>query len=462
MKKLITLSVVLGLVCAVTACSSGKSDSVKLNEVQYAEDGRQVLTVGMFGSYSEKLTAYTQFPLDFKIEVKNYMPEGTEYAEAARQLDMDMIQGKSPDILFAPADKMYNYIRKGAMADLYPLMDEYGGLSRDDFLPNVAEALTIDGELPAVVDSFFVSTAVAKTKFVGEKYTNWTPEQAMEFYENLPEGMAFIDDADSRLAAYMLDNIAQECIDIDNCKCNFSGSNFVDVLRFCAEHPVKEMFEPDFERMSDEQWHEYIFDEESRGLRDAQLVFPVVINGFNQGLASDVYGNLNYDEVTFVGLPSNCGNGTVNWQFMHSEFYGIVKNCADKENAWKFVSEYLKYRKPLQKYENNGTLGIPVLKSQFEVDYDRDISYSNSINGTIYKPIDGANQNDNAQSTLPKEYKDKLRDYIFDMKLDFYFPDELKYMIREEYEPVLAGERTPEQAAEILDNRISTYLSEKS
>ena len=181
-----------------------------------------------------------------------------------------------------------------------------------------------------------------------------------------------------------------------------------------------------------------------------------------RGLASDVYGKLNYDEVTFVGLPSNCGNGTVNWQFMHWEFYGIVKNCADKENAWKFVSEYLKYRKPLQKYENNGTLGIPVLKSQFEVDYDRDISYSNSINGTIYKPIDGANQNDNAQSTLPKEYKDKLRDYIFDMKLDFYFPDELKYMIREEYEPVLAGERTPEQAAEILDNRITTYLSEKS
>ena len=462
MKKLITLSLAIGVLCAVSACSSGESDSVKLNEVQYAEDGRQVLTVGMFGSYSEKLTAYTQFPIDFQIEVKNYMPEGTEYAEAARQLDMDMIQGKSPDILFAPADKMYNYIRKGAMADLYPLMDEYGGLSRDDFLPNVAEALTIDGELPAAVDSFFVSTAVAKTKFVGEEYTNWTPEQAMEFYENLPEGMAFIDDADEELAKYMLDNIARECVDIDNCKCNFSNSNFVDVLRFCAEHPVKEQFSPDFGKMSEEQWHEYIFDEGSRGLRDAQLVYPVSINGFNDSLASNTFADLNCDEVTIVGLPSNDGNGGIYASYRTAVPFGILKSCGDKENAWKFLREYLKYRKPVDKNSHDDTLGIPALKSQFDMDYDRSEEYGGSINRKLYLPWAGAGRDENNEVYLPQEYKDKLRDYIFSVKLDFYFPNELMYIVREEYEPVLAGERTPEQAAEILDNRISLMLSEQS
>ena len=83
-------------------------------------------------------------------------------------------------------------------------VDEYGGLSRNDFLQNVLVGLTVNGELPAAVNGFFISKAVAKTKFVGEEYTNWTPEQAMEFYENLPEGMAFIDDADEQLARYML------------------------------------------------------------------------------------------------------------------------------------------------------------------------------------------------------------------------------------------------------------------
>ena len=130
MKKLITLSFTIGMLCAVSACSSGKKDSVTLNEVQYADDGRQVLTVASFGSITPKFAAYTKFPLDFKVETVNYCPDGTTYEEASHQLDMDMIQGKSPDILFAPPEKMYNYIRKGAMTDLFPLMDEYGGLTR--------------------------------------------------------------------------------------------------------------------------------------------------------------------------------------------------------------------------------------------------------------------------------------------------------------------------------------------
>ncbi|MDO4864841.1 MAG: hypothetical protein Q4A05_11795, partial [Ruminococcus sp.] len=100
MKKYIALAFILGAVCASTACSSGKESSVPLNETKFADDGRQVLTVASFGSITPKFSAYTQFPLDFKVEIVNYLPDGTTYEEASRQLDMDMIQGKSPDILF--------------------------------------------------------------------------------------------------------------------------------------------------------------------------------------------------------------------------------------------------------------------------------------------------------------------------------------------------------------------------
>ena len=462
MKKFITLSLLLSLICAVTACSSSKESSLTLNETRFTEDGKQILTVASFGSLGAKFTSYTQFPIDYKIELKNYMPEDTTFEEASRQLDIDMIQGKSPDILFAPVDKMYSYIRKGAMADLFPLMEEYGSLSKKDFLPNVLKGLTIDNELPAVVDSFFIQTAVAKKKFVGEEYENWTPEQAMQFYERLPEGMDFIDSADEQLAEYMLMNIAKECIDIENNTCNFYDSNFVDVLRFCAEHPVKEKFEPNFESMSKEQWNEYILDEESRGLRDAQLVFPFTINGFNNSLLHDAYANLNFEEATFVGVPSNDGNGGIFPSYRTPVPYGILKSCGDKENAWKFLSEYLKYRKPLEKFASDGTRGVPSLKSQFDADYNRSEEYNDSINSKVYLPWAGAGRSENDTAYIPQDYKDKLRDYIFSVKINFYFPDELMNIVREEYEPVLAGEHTPEQAAEILDNRISTYLSEKS
>ena len=462
MKKIITLTAILALICSAAACSSEKESSVPLNEVQYADDGRQMLTVASFGKITPKFAAYTKFPLDFKVEVINYCPDGTTYEEASRQLDMDMIQGKSPDILFAPPEKMYNYIRKGAMTDLFPLMDEYGGLTRDEFLPNVLEGLTVNGELPAVIDSFFLSTAVAKTKLVGDEYENWTAEQAMQFYNDLPEGMDFIDAADEELAEYMLQNIACECIDFENNTCDFSGSNFVDVLRFCAEHPVKERAKFDFEHAPDTEITQYLEDDSTRGLRDEQLVFPFTIDGFNQGLAYQAYGNLNFEDFTIVGLPSNDGSGARTWRYRQTNPYGILKGCSDKESAWKLVSSYIKYRKPLEKNANDGTLGIPVIKTLFDNDYDRDEDYNNSINRELFVPVRGANDNDNRRASLPQEMKDKLRDYIFSAKIDIYFPNELLDIVEEEYQPVLAGERTPEQAAEILDNRISIYLSEKS
>ena len=462
MKKLITLSFTIGMLCAVSACSSGKKDSVTLNEVQYADDGRQVLTVASFGNITPKFAAYTKFPLDFKVETVNYCPDGTTYEEASHQLDMDMIQGKSPDILFAPPEKMYNYIRKGAMTDLFPLMDEYGGLTRDEFLPNVLEGLTVDGELPAVIDSFFLSTAVAKTRFIGGEYTNWTPEQAMQFYEDIPEGMEFLDAANEQLAPYMLENIACECIDFKNNTCDFSNSNFVDVLRFCAEHPVKEIRAFDYEHATEMEIQEHNFDDSTRGLRDEQLVFQLTINGFDSALAEMSYGYLNFEDFTIVGLPSNDGSGARAWRYRQTCPYGILKGCSDKESAWKLVSSYVKYRKPLDKSASDGTLGIPTIKSLFDIDYERGEDYNNSINRKVYKPVLGANENDNITAYLPQELKDKLRDYIFSAKIDIYFPNELLDIVEEEYQPVLAGERTPEQAAEILDNRITTYLSERS
>ncbi len=460
MKKIIAISAALALFCAATACSSAKESSVTMNEANYTDDGKPLLRVGNFGFYDSAFSDYLGFPHDFKTESVNYMKDTEDFDEASRLLDMDMIQGKAPDILFAPPDKMYNYIRKGAMTDMFALMDEYGGLTRDDFLPNVIEGLTIDGELPAVVDSFFIQTAVAKTKFVGEEYTNWTPEQAMQFYDDMPEGMSFTGDNNYSLSFYMLRNPGKGCIDYRNFTCDFADSSFVDALRFCAEHPVKEMFEPDFARMSNEEWFEYINDEETRGLRDAQLVFRFDIGGFDHSLAAHAYGDLNGEDVTFVGLPSSDGNGAKTYtNNINAQPYGILKNCSNKEAAWKLVCQLLRYRKKLEPYMVDDTRGIPVLKSQFELDYDRSDTYNNSINGPLYAP---GNTNEKNVSYLPKEVKDKLRDYIFSVKFDIYYPDELSYFIDEECDPVLAGERTPEQAAEILDDRISTYLSERS
>lgn len=457
MKKLIAFSAAAALLCAFTACSSGKESSITMNEAKTSDDGKTIITVGNFGFYDSAFSDTLGFPQEFKVESRNYMKGDISFDDAARQLDLDMIQGDAPDVLFAPPDKLYNYIRKGAMADMYELMDEYGGLEREDFLPNVLEGLTINGELPAVVDSFFISTAVAKTKYVGEEFTNWTPEQAMQFYSEMPEGMDFLGDEDRSLSFYMLRNPGKGCIDYTDYTCDFSGGSFTDTLRFCAEHPFVEGYVPDISTMPEEEMLEYFGG--TKGT-DRQLVYRIDISGFNHSLANDAYANLSREDFTFVGLPSSDGNGAKTYtNNISSQPYGILKNSSSKEAAWKLVTQLLRYRKPLEKFAWDDTLGIPVLVSQFNIDYDRSSSYHNSINCDLYPP--GEWEEEKA-FRITDEVKEKLRDYIFSVKFDIYYPDELSYFIDEECDPVIAGERTPEEAVRILDDRITTFLSERS
>ena len=322
------------------------------------------------------------------------------------------------------------------------------------------ESLTVDGKLPAVVDSFMIKTAIAKTKFVEEKYNNWTPDEAMSFYEKYDGQMAFIDDNNELLADYMLKLLGRNCIDYENCTCDFSG-DFLDVLSFCAEHPVNEKAIPDFSRMSDIDRNAYTDDELTRGMRDAQLVFPITITGLNSEFADNAYVRMNKEDITFVGMPSTDGNGTYAMVSAATAVpYGILKSSANKEAAWKLVCHILRHRKKLETYQNDCTRGIPVLKSQFDFDAELSESYSVSINGTFSNHVRGM-QNEEP-FYIPDDVKEKLKDYILNVKFNIYTQSVVDEMIDEECKPVLAGERTPEQAVEILKNRISLYLSENS
>lgn len=450
MKKTMITAAAVAMLAAVS-CTSKPDSSVSEKEPVFTEDGKPVVTVGSFGYYDEAFSDYLTLPKDIELEFVNYSKDTDSFEDAHRALDMALITGDGPDILFTSTEHMYTLIRKGAMADMFALMDEYGGFQREDFLPNALEALTVDGELPAMIDNFAISTAIAKTKFVGKEYTNWTVDEAMEFYNDLPEDMDFVDVFSTEsLSRYMLRNLGHDCVDYENFTCDFTGDDFVKALAFCADNPIPEVYDTDY---SDE-WMTY-------GMRDKQLVFPITINGFNSSLAYKVYSYMNREEVTFVGLPSADGNGTETLiNIPRGVPYGIMKSCGNKEAAWELVCHILQHRPKVEPYENSDIQGIPVLLEQLMYDYERGESYASSINRELHFP--NAYSDKDETFYLPQELKDELYDYILSVKLDFYYPTSLDYIIDEECAPALSGSRSPESAADILQDRISTYLSEQS
>ncbi len=132
---------------------------------------RQVLVLGgssINGTLRRQVVAFNRASDTYRIVLKEY--EYDEYSHSYLQLNNDVLTGNMPDILVTAglSDEIDNYIEKGLVADLYPLIEQDEELSKEEFMENVFEAYSVDGRLMFVVPGFRVSTMVAKTSLVGD------------------------------------------------------------------------------------------------------------------------------------------------------------------------------------------------------------------------------------------------------------------------------------------------------
>ncbi|MBR2284430.1 MAG: extracellular solute-binding protein [Ruminococcus sp.] len=470
MKKLAAIAAAAVLLCGCTDKQSG-ADTPKPSETSPAvsESGKTIVNIAALGPVTiSELSDPLNMPQDIDVKITDYGKGADDLTAAFRNLKSDVLYGECPDIVILDPDNIVRLENAGGLADLGELMDGYDGIKREDFLPNVIDGFTLNGRIPGLSEAFTIKTAMAKTKFVPAEYENWTPAQATEFYNDLPDGMEFMELwSTDELAQYMLWRVQFDCVDTSAWTCDFTAGSFIDTLRFCSEQQLY-AFEPDFESMTDSERAEFSLHEELKGVSDEYLVFPVDISDFGSGLAQMTYGFLGMEDFTFVGYPSDSGNGTITYtegSNIHHGMYGIPQRSGAKEQAWELLSFIIGQQPKLEKNAMIST-GIPVLMEQLDRDYRRSVDYSNSINRSFSLP--GALGSENyspddpdMNGTLSQEQKDRLHDYILSVKFEPYASLEIRALASMETAAVLAGDMSAEQCAVVLNDRIGTYLSEK-
>ncbi len=445
------------------SCSSGTKDSSMLmNEAKFSEDGKPVVTIGTVGFTDEMFLSKnkTARPKDIIVEIVNYsdgvdkdLPVNEQERIIRQKIDSDFISGNAPDIMIADSEEIYRLNRLGILTDLYQLMEQYDGIKKDDFTDCALEGLTIDGKMPAILENYYIRTAAAKTEFVGKEYENWTAADAMRFFGTTAENQDFCEYFDeSSLADYMLKLEGINCVDLKNNSCNFGGA-FTELLDFCKKNPIQvRSFEyaEDFDELKQKERQCY-------GLNDAFLVYEIPINSFSSCLASGTFGYLNEADLTFVGYPSENGCGAYVTPAINNGLIGICSQSSNKEAAWELLNKMIQHRVRPEKSAHSDVMGIPVFKSEWEYYYDLPEDHNSSINSKIYT-YDGSRD---TATYITQEYKDMLRDYILSVPVNPYTPRSLEYIIEEECDPVIIDNRSAEEAASIMQNRIETYLSEK-
>lgn len=123
--------------------------------------------------------------------------------------------------------------------DLYPYLDADGELSRESFLPNLLESLSVKGELHQIWNSVMISTLIAQEEYVGDGRGLSIADCERIVAEN-DELQSVLDNRtanESALKQDLLLNIAYMAmtafVDKENASCNFDSEEFMNLLSLC-------------------------------------------------------------------------------------------------------------------------------------------------------------------------------------------------------------------------------------
>ncbi|MCM1132737.1 MAG: ABC transporter substrate-binding protein [Ruminococcus flavefaciens] len=446
-RKFIALCAVLVL----SGCSSIQESSGESSEISPEIAGKTDINVSFIvnpqrgASIQDKAEKFSNSSDRYNVNLTVYYDYEDYYANSAfNRFSRDILSGNTPDVVILPPEKARIMKNKGYFADVSALMENYDGLKRDDLLDNVRESVEENGEIRLLYNTFFLETAAAKKSVVGD-VADWSFEEMSAEYNKLPQDenhdflYNLLDDGTFR--RYITRKMTLDCIDIENNSCDFSEV-IPEVMDFISSSKTvgsryKTMNLPDdFENM----------------LRDDRAVVNFFeINGINFGCAYNImpfYG----EDFTFVGMPSSNSSGAYT---IVDHMYGITEKSENKEGAWEFLSSF--FDVGYLKQKSLDFRGIPVTKTAVDRLCNNTSAYiGNSIRTRSSYPDGGE------EFEITDEEISKIAEYIGSVKLEPYSDSQIENIIDEECGAVFAGERTPQECADILNDRIGTYLSECS
>lgn len=377
--------------------------------------------------------------------------------EDFNKLKLDIAAGKAPDILMLYESETKLLGKKGVLLDLYTLMDKDTKVNRDTIVPNILRALeSNDGKLYSLAPSFSVSTIAAKKKLVDHE--NWTMQEMTDLFDSKDTASHRYDRLTKQQIFNMLVNSDSKLVDIENSECHFDTPEFIDMLKFCNRFVDEVEFG---DKSNEEKFMEYCI-EMSRSLMDEQeLISQLELYGDRDLMYEKAdFGD---DDIELVGYPTSNGKGgklRLDYEF------SISANSSVKEGAWEFIKMLLNEAS----YSNadagkSGAIscGYSVILDEFNKQVDAmstTTSFDDEGNLTEVTSFESQGRMINC---LTKEELDHLKRYILSCDTLLNSLDNDAYAVcYEEADEYFKGGKTAEEAAQMMQNRISILVSEKS
>ncbi|NLT11790.1 MAG: extracellular solute-binding protein [Clostridiaceae bacterium] len=435
--------------------------TVLTREAKNPHAGKTIMTlggldIGYDDALAKQILEFNKVDEKYRIEIQDYsdrldmslvMSEDEDgYLKALNDLNqkiyLDIVNGDGPDILYSSyySANMDRYVAKGLLVDFYDIAKDDADFAKEDFLPNILSAYEVNGKLYEMPTGFYMTGWVGPERLIGSR-SGWTFEEFNQFVDGLSsDTVVFANRTQKDMLSSLLNASLGKFLDYDKSQANFSNEEFYGILEL-----AKQLGTPltQDELYSDENYvDEYALMSSGKlALQDAYVFSPMGVAESKSYFA---------EPVTFVGYPSEEKSGLM---CSSSGTFSIVSTSGSQDGAWRFIKSMVgaDYQ---DSYAKNG-YGIPVRISSFEKQIELVKKQAEDMNnGEFYYGM--------GSYELTDEDIEFYREIVANATVRGQIDEQILGIINEEAPAFFSGQKTAQDVAAILDNRVKTILSERS
>ncbi|WP_160559081.1 extracellular solute-binding protein [Parablautia muri] len=410
-----------------------------------------LLTYGTYYSsfFAERdITAFNRQSEKYRIMIKEYGDASMDYSEKAELFLKDLESGQFPDIIdltYCPMS-LETLISVGAIEDLNPYLDADEVIAREDYVESALKAYERDGKLYAIMPYYGVETLVGKVSEIGDAKT-WTVDDVIELMASAENGAKLLPGTDKSGILWAMCTMNQDLfINKETGECTFTGEEFKKILAFANG-------------FANEASDDTTLDD----LRSGKTLLN---NGYITSVSQyQMYEFMFGGPVNLIGYPT-FGESGLTFR-SNGTTVAMGSGCENKEGVWEFI----RFNVTKERQENVGSPngGFPILKSALEKEFEKDMEpeYTKDENGNqIETPKSswassmGGEEFSVEVYAATKEQVDRVREMIETTQSGAGMDQEVLNIILEEASGYFSGQKTPEDVASVVQNRVQLYLNE--
>lgn len=375
---------------------------------------------------------------DYRIEVRDYSEFNTEddYSAGYTKLITEIGSGAVPDIMLTDGLPIETFGAKGLLADLWPFIDadeELGG--RAGVVEPVFNALSQDGKLYEISSNFYITTIAGPASIVGTE-PGWTYEEMYAALDQMPEGCELFSLGTTRsdvFSSICMLNLSR-FVDWTTGECSFDSDDFISLMEFANRFP--ETFDWEHHEWTNEDSDAYRIKEGRQLLVTLSLSDPYSYNYYSEMFNGDM---------ALKGFPDVPGSGAV--FNMNGTGLAIASTCKNQDAAWSFVRTLL-----TREYQENYTYGFCTNRELCEENIQ-------SMVGESYYSYDQVT-GEEKEIIFTQENADLITDLINNTSMVAdYNTSQINDIINEEVAYYFSGEKTAQDVAATIQNRVSIYVN---